>query len=146
MIIYLNYNIVLHLKGLTPNGMLPLGILDGQTSIEGVEGIKTKNITSSINSFEDAKHLDRVNEKMPVRRKENESKTNSVMAQVATTSGQNAPSNAPTSKAPSSSATSNNTQHSAHTSKQTGSSNATSKWPETTTSGHVGIMATIFYG
>ena len=106
--------------------MLPIGILDGQTSIDGVEGLKSKNITSSINSFEDAKNLDRVNEKMPVRRKENDStkNSNSIMAQVAQNSAQNS---TPSTSKSSNTAPSNNTQNSAHTSKQPGSSNATNK-------------------
>ena len=58
---------VLHLKGLTPNGMLPQGILEGHGSLaQSAETLKTK--AGQVTSFEDAKNLDRVNEKMPMRR------------------------------------------------------------------------------
>lgn len=70
---------VLHLKGLTPNGMLPIGILDGQVSLEGKEGeIKIKP-PNRVHTFEDAKNLDRVNEKMPTRRKEADAARNSIL-------------------------------------------------------------------
>lgn len=73
------FNSVLHLKGLTPNGMLPIGILDGQVSLEGKEGeIKIKP-PNRVHTFEDAKNLDRVNEKMPTRRKEADAARNSIL-------------------------------------------------------------------
>jgi len=61
---------VLELKGLTPSGMLPMGVLSGgasslQTAISGV------TIGQSITSFEEAKGLDRVNERMPPRKSAN---------------------------------------------------------------------------
>uniref|UniRef100_H2YPV4 Serine/threonine-protein phosphatase n=1 Tax=Ciona savignyi TaxID=51511 RepID=H2YPV4_CIOSA len=57
---------VLELKGLTPSGMLPMGVLSGgatslQTAISGIN-------PAGIRSFEEAKGLDRVNERMPPRR------------------------------------------------------------------------------
>jgi len=63
---------VLELKGLTPSGMLPMGVLSGgasslQTAISGV------NVGQTITSFEEAKGLDRVNERMPPRRTEESS-------------------------------------------------------------------------
>ena len=121
-------SLVLHLKGLTPNGMLPIGILDGQetTLTEGLEGLSSKPITQDINSFEDAKKLDKVNEKMPTRRKEPaESKGNSIRAQVATTSA--ASSSSPSTSTAPNNTTSNKTTPSAHTSKATGSSKS-DKW------------------
>lgn len=57
---------VLQLKGLTPNGMLPTGILDGSSS--GVPLREAQNPMALIKTFEDAKSLDRVNEKMPARK------------------------------------------------------------------------------
>lgn len=62
--IVLIYILVLQLKGLTPNGMLPSGILDGQVPLRD----QAQNPTCLIKTFEDAKNLDRVNEKMPQRR------------------------------------------------------------------------------
>ena len=58
--------LVLQLKGLTPNGMLPTGILDGSSS--GVPLREAQNPMALIKTFEDAKTLDRVNEKMPARK------------------------------------------------------------------------------
>jgi len=56
---------VLALKGLTPSGQLPLGVLsEGKTGLSSaLEEWKQK-----IGSFDDARRLDRVNERMPPRR------------------------------------------------------------------------------
>lgn len=69
---------VLELKGLTPSGTLPVGILSGgkdslnsalsDLSMEG--GVKNK-----IQGFADAKSLDRVNERMPPRKPESEKRS-----------------------------------------------------------------------
>lgn len=48
---------VLHLKGLTPTGSIPKGVLMGGKSA----------IEDAISGFEQAKQMDRVNEKMPPR-------------------------------------------------------------------------------
>ncbi|KAK3586149.1 hypothetical protein CHS0354_033274 [Potamilus streckersoni] len=58
---------VLQLKGLTPNGLLPMGALSG-----GRETLKTAlsgfSPTHKISGFEEAKSLDKINERMPPRK------------------------------------------------------------------------------
>ncbi|XP_076349514.1 serine/threonine-protein phosphatase 2B catalytic subunit 3-like isoform X1 [Tachypleus tridentatus] len=59
---------VLQLKGLTPSGTLPSGILsEGKTSIKNIiaTGISPQH---KITSFEEAKGLDKINERMPPRK------------------------------------------------------------------------------
>jgi serine/threonine-protein phosphatase 2B catalytic subunit len=57
---------VLQLKGLTPNGLLPIGALSGgkdslQTVLSGFSP------THKISGFSEAKYLDQINERMPPR-------------------------------------------------------------------------------
>uniref|UniRef100_A0A1I8IPT4 protein-serine/threonine phosphatase n=1 Tax=Macrostomum lignano TaxID=282301 RepID=A0A1I8IPT4_9PLAT len=58
---------VLELKGLTPNGMLPMGVLSGgKESLSSAVGGFVPN--HKISGFEEAKAIDKVNERMPPRR------------------------------------------------------------------------------
>jgi len=57
---------VLQLKGLTPNGLLPIGALSGgKDSLETV--LSGFSPTHKISGFSEAKYLDQINERMPPR-------------------------------------------------------------------------------
>lgn len=58
---------VLQLKGLTPNGLLPIGALSGgKDSLKSV--LSGFDPTHKISGFSEAKYLDKMNERMPPRR------------------------------------------------------------------------------
>ena len=58
---------VLQLKGLTPNGLLPIGALSGgKETLQGV--MSGYSPTHKISGFDEAKYLDKTNERMPPRK------------------------------------------------------------------------------
>ncbi|XP_076332390.1 serine/threonine-protein phosphatase 2B catalytic subunit 3-like isoform X4 [Tachypleus tridentatus] len=60
---------VLQLKGLTPSGNLPLGVLSaGKTGVRNVLASGRISPQHEISSFEEAKGLDKINERMPPRK------------------------------------------------------------------------------
>jgi serine/threonine-protein phosphatase 2B catalytic subunit len=62
-----NSETVLQLKGLTPSGILPMGTLaEGTVGLQSA--LQTLKPHQKIQGFEDAKRLDRDNERMPPRR------------------------------------------------------------------------------
>lgn len=68
---------VLELKGLTPSGTLPVGILSGgkdslHTALSDLHMDSSASNRNKIQGFADAKNLDRVNERMPPRKVEND--------------------------------------------------------------------------
>jgi len=68
---------VLELKGLTPSGALPVGILSGgKESLDHALNDLTVDSgpRNKIQGFQDAKHLDRVNERMPPRKENDKTK------------------------------------------------------------------------
>lgn len=63
---------VLQLKGLTPNGKLPVGIISG-----GRDSLKLAVNNEIARTFDEAKTLDRANERIPQRRNQNENSQSS---------------------------------------------------------------------
>ncbi|XP_003382488.1 PREDICTED: serine/threonine-protein phosphatase 2B catalytic subunit alpha isoform-like [Amphimedon queenslandica] len=64
---------VLALKGLTPSGQLPAGVLSQgsegvQSALEEFQVLHAGGMRKRVNSFDEARALDRVNERMPPRR------------------------------------------------------------------------------
>jgi len=70
---------VLELKGLTPSGTLPVGILSGgkdslHTALSDLSMDSSSGSRNKITGFNDAKQLDRVNERMPPRKESDKRK------------------------------------------------------------------------
>jgi len=85
---------VLELKGLTPSGMLPMGVLSGGASSlkTAITGISVEN---GIHTFEEAKGLDRVNERMPPRKQQVDSTASSSASTPDATSAATPPNGQP---------------------------------------------------
>jgi serine/threonine-protein phosphatase 2B catalytic subunit len=64
---------ILALKGLTPSGQLPVGVLSQgpqaiHSALEEFQLLHTGEVRKRVNSFDEARALDRLNERMPPRR------------------------------------------------------------------------------